>query len=234
MVPPPVDCPVPPPPPPFSGIRAVCFDLDGLLVDSEPLHFEAQRRALERRGYTYTLEDKLKVTGGAVRNSVRQIAAKYGIEDVDALYHERIAIFTQLIEHELVLRPGALDLLKRLRSRRVRCIVVTSGERDYLSTVMERFGLDRYFATSITADDVARHKPDPEPYRRAAAALRFPPETCLALEDSRNGLLSAKDAGLWCVIVPNAVTMHQDFSLADGLYDSLDDLDDRFLDQVLA
>ncbi len=223
-----------PQPLPFSGIRAVCFDLDGLLVDSEPLHFEAQRRALERRGFTYTLEDKLTVTGGAVRNSVRQIARKYGIEDVDGLYRDRITIFGQLMEHELALRPGALDLLRRLRSRRVRCIVVTSGERDYLATVLERFGLERFFATSVTADDVARHKPDPEPYRRAAAALRLPPEACLALEDSRNGLLSAKGAGLWCVVIPNAVTMHQDFALADALYDSLEDLDDRFLDQVLA
>jgi HAD superfamily hydrolase (TIGR01509 family) len=219
--------------PDIAGIRAVCFDLDGLLVDSEPLHFEAQRRALAKRGLTYTLEDKLAVTGGAVRNSVRTIARKFGIEaDAEALYQDRVAIFRQLMEDDLQLRPGAFDLLQRLRRRKVRCAVVTSGERDYLHDVLDQFEIDRFFVLTISADDVQKHKPDPPPYVRAAERLRLPPAACLALEDSRNGLLSAKAAGMACFVVPNSLTMHQDFALADGLYDGLDTISDDVLDRI--
>jgi HAD superfamily hydrolase (TIGR01509 family) len=204
------------------------------MVDSEPLHYEAMRRVLAKRGVTYTLDDKLAVTGGVVRESVRKAAAKYGLLDqADELYRERIALFEQLAEEDLQLRPGVQDLLRRMKARRLRCAVVTSGERAYVTWALDHFGIEQFFQVVVCAEDLTRHKPDPAPYLRAAEKLRVDPGECVALEDSRTGLLAAKAAGMTCIVVPNVLTMHQDFALADRLYDSLQDLSERELDVLL-
>ena len=217
----------------MQAIKAFCFDLDGLMVDSEPLHFEAQRRVMERRGKPYTLEDKLAVTGGVVRASVQKAADQYGLGDVDQMYRERASHFQQLAGDSLKLQPGLADLLRRLKSRRVKCAVVTSGEREYVDWTLDHFRIGRYIAATVSAEDCHRHKPDAEPYLKAAGALETAPEHCLALEDSRTGLLSANAAGTYAIVIPTTLTMHQDFALADGLLDSLEDIDDAFLNRIL-
>ncbi len=217
----------------MQAIKAFCFDLDGLMVDSEPLHFEAQRRVMASRGKQYTLEDKLAVTGGVVRASVQKAADQYGLNDVDQMYEERASHFQQLAGDSLEMQPGLADLLKRLKSRRVRCAVVTSGEREYLDWTLDHFGIGRYISATVSAEDCRRHKPDAEPYLKAAEALKTVPEHCLALEDSRTGLLSAKAAGMYAIVIPTTLTMNQDFALADDLFDSLEDMNDEFLNRIL-
>ncbi len=211
------------------SLRAACFDFDGVIVDSEPLHLESEQRALASRGIAFEIADKTAFVGGTVWGTTERICAHYGIADVDAFYDERQAAFDDLIESSLDLLPGARDALVGLSKAGVPLALVSSGERGYIETALARHELCDIFDITVTQRDVARHKPDPEPYLRAAERLGVPPQLCMAVEDSPTGVASARSAGLFCVAVPSPATADADLSTANLELSSLVQLDARFI-----
>lgn len=207
-------------------LRAACFDFDGVIVDSEPLHLEAERRALAKLGITFSLMEKEKFVGGTVRGTAERICSHYGIGNVESFFAERQQIFAELVESELKLLPGAREALSRLRAAGVPLALVSSGESEYIRAALASHGLQGLFHVVVTQQDVAAHKPDPEPYLTAADHLGFPPGQCLAVEDSPTGVASARAAGLLCIAVPSPATIDADFSGADLRLASLVDLDE--------
>ncbi len=208
-----------------ARLRAACFDFDGVIVDSEPLHYESERAALAARGITFALSDKTRFVGGTVRGTVESICAHYGIGDVDGFYDERQAAFEELVETSLRLLPGAQAALGRLKHWGIPLALVSSGERDYIETALARHGLEDIFEITVTQQDVVNHKPDPEPYRVAAERLGVSPQRCMAVEDSPTGVAAATGAGLYCIAVPSPATADADLSAADLSLRSLDQLD---------
>jgi HAD superfamily hydrolase (TIGR01509 family) len=207
--------------------------MDGVIADSEPIHYEADRRAMAARGVEFTYEDKkVNYIGRTVRGTMFELSEAHGIPDPETVLQERQDLFKELIATELQLRDGVRELLIELSDRGLPCALVTSGDRWYIDSVFERFDLTQFFAGMITVDDVSGHKPLPDPYLAGAKLLGVPPETCLAVEDSTAGVASARAAGMYCIAAPSEMTLDADLSAADMRVESFRELDSAALDRL--
>mgnify|MGYP001083670653 FL=1 len=207
--------------------------MDGVIADSEPIHYEADRRAMAARGVEFTYEDKkVNYIGRTVRGTMFELSEAHGIPDPETVLQERQDLFKELIATELQLRDGVRELLIELSDRGLPCALVTSGDRWYIDSVFERFNLTQFFAGMITVDDVSGHKPLPDPYLAGAKLLGVPPETCLAVEDSTAGVASARAAGMYCIAAPSEMTLDADLSAADMRVESFRELDSAALDRL--
>ncbi len=190
---------------PGGQIQAVLFDMDGLLVDSEPLWFEAEMAVMDRLDGDWTHDDQLALFGGSLRKSAAYLLSR-GRRDatVDEVADWLVGTMAGLVtERELTLMPGALELLAQVRAAGVPTALVTSSERVIAQAVLARLdGHGVTFGTTVCAEDVRNHKPHPEPYQRAASLLGADPARCVALEDSPNGVAAAEAAGCVTVAVP--------------------------------
>ncbi|NTV55115.1 MAG: HAD-IA family hydrolase [Candidatus Moranbacteria bacterium] len=196
-------------------IKTIIFDLDGVIVDSEPLHFEAHRMALAERGVVLTLEDYLDFgVAQGDRHLYLKAAERNGIA-ID--YHEAIrrkrALYLELFGQRGALRPGVIELIRRLHAG-YSLAVASSSARKIVHFVLNRFGLADAFRVVVTGDDVERVKPYPDIYEKAIEESGSLPIECVAIEDSFSGLHSAVSAGVRCIVVPCEFTKCQDFSAA--------------------
>lgn len=218
------------------GLHAVVFDVDGTLVDSErDGHRVAFNQAFAEFGLPdvwdeATYGELLAVTGG--RRRIDGWLARRGVPDderarlVPALHERKTAIFNDLVRAGRVpVRPGVGRLLSELAGAGVRLGVATTGSRDWVEPVLARAGGDVVFDVVVTGDDVAERKPAPDGYLAALAALAEPAGTVVAVEDSANGLHSARQAGVPCVMVLNGYTVHDDVEGADLVTDGFGEPD---------
>jgi HAD superfamily hydrolase (TIGR01509 family) len=207
------------------SISAVVFDLDGLLIDSEPLQRWAWGEYVARHGKELSPAVFHQMLGmrniDAVEIAIRLL--ELPVTGADAL-RDRDEIFLAAVPGAILPMPGALDLLDALRARGVPLALATSGHRRYVDLALASAGLSGCFDAEVTADLVTRGKPDPDVYLQAARLLHVDPATCLALEDAPNGILSAKAAGMRCFAIPGETDIPLDYSAADGVLSSLSDV----------
>lgn len=179
---------------------AVAFDLDGTLIDTEPLHAEAQRRALEAFGIRELTPDHPRTFGMGLQPGVTRVSEFYGLE-----YQQVMDVYLPLWEHlaatELVPMPGAQDLLKWFQSRKVPMALVTSADAGHAENSIAALDVPGAFRCIVNRDMVARLKPSPEPYLKAADCLSVLPQDMIAFEDSGAGVTSVLAAGMFCVAV---------------------------------
>lgn len=190
-----------------SQLAAVLFDMDGLLVDTEPLWFEVETRVMAKLGGTWTAADQAANLGGSSPVVGRYMVERAG-SDVNPAEVSRWldeGMVTRVREGVRVL-PGATDLLDDLRRDGVPCALVSSSVRTMVDAVLDHIGPDR-FTVIVAREDVRKPKPDPEPYLVAAARLGVEPHRCVALEDSPNGVSSAHAAGCHVVAIPQQGTV---------------------------
>jgi HAD superfamily hydrolase (TIGR01509 family) len=190
--------------PPLPG--AVLCDLDGLLVDSEPLWTIAEQRVAEGLGGVFSLELKARMIGKRLDLSVGILLDGLGTPQARAADPEEVgrllvAETTALFAQGVPLQPGAEQLLDALAQADVPLALVSSSFRHLVDAALVSVGAHR-FTVSLAGDEVERGKPDPEPYLAAARALRVVPARCVVLEDAEAGLASAIAAGCACVYVP--------------------------------
>jgi HAD superfamily hydrolase (TIGR01509 family) len=203
-------------------LRAVLFDLDGLTVDSEPLHNESIRRALADEGRPFDEGAVAPYLGRPARDSSAHFARLYGF-DVEGFHERREGYYLALVEDELPFRPRLLESVALIRAAGLRLALVTSGVRDYAEAALRHLraaGID--FEVVVTREDVTRAKPDPEPYLTAARLLGVDPAACAVLEDAPSGVESARRAGMTVVVVPNDHTVHMSFPGADAIVADLE------------
>jgi HAD superfamily hydrolase (TIGR01509 family) len=188
---------------PGSGLRAVLFDMDGLLVDSEPLWFEAECAVMATLGGPWTRADQVALTGGSLEHSVGYMRARALRLVEPALIGTWLldTMATLIAERGVPLMAGAAELLAELAAAGIPMALVTSAHRRIMDAVIASTGLA--FGVTVCAEDVSRGKPDPEPYLRAAAALGHAPAGCVALEDSPRGIAAAQAAGCPVIAVPS-------------------------------
>jgi HAD superfamily hydrolase (TIGR01509 family) len=195
----------PRPPGRTRALHAVLFDMDGLLVDSEPLWFVIEREVAERLGAQWSEADQAALLGGSLERTVSWLLAKAGggvtagREDVARWLVEGMARL--VLGAGLPLQPGAARLLAVLEAAGVPCGLVTASSRAIMDAVLKVTGLS--FGVTVCGEDVRRGKPDPEPYLRAAALLGAPPAGCVVLEDSPTGVVAARSAGCPVIAVPS-------------------------------
>jgi HAD superfamily hydrolase (TIGR01509 family) len=207
-------------------VDAVIFDMDGVLVDSEPLGLEAMRRVMARHGVAYTELENEQFLGVTTEDSCRVLKARH------RLAAEERDLARQYLDHLLALirerprpMPGVPDVLARLRQAGYRLALASSAEPEVIAANVTGIELASFFEAMVSGVEVARGKPAPDIFVETARRLRVAPAGCLVVEDSRNGLLAAKAAGMRCAVVPCAATRHQDLSEADHRLLALADLE---------
>lgn len=208
-------------------VEAVIFDMDGLMVNSEDLWEETERRYFNRKGHTYSNEefDGL-LMGRNKEESATVIKERLGLEDsIESIISERYALIRTLCEERLELMPGLLPLLESLPERQMTLALASSSPMDQIHFVLDRFGLRRHFSAIVSGDMVQRGKPAPDIYLLAAERIGKEPYVCVALEDTVNGARAAKAAGMVCLAIPDKRQRDLDFSMADGVFSSLEELD---------
>ncbi|GEM_PF-106059 len=185
-----------------GALQAVLFDMDGLLVDTEPLWLEVECDVVERMGGRWTEADQMGLLGGSLELAVTVLRARSprpaSREDVARwLLDGMIAL---LADRGVPLLPGAAELLADVRAAGMPHALVTSSERPIMEAVLAQIGAE--FPATVCGSDVRHRKPDPEPYLLAASLLGADARYCVALEDSPNGVASAEAAGCHVVAVP--------------------------------
>ena len=204
-------------------MKALVFDYDGLIVDSELPEFLCWQRVFEAHGQPLTLQDWLPVVGGAVIVDLRkELEGRLGRPlDWGRVDPDRIAHYHSIFDQQAVL-PGVRELMEAGRGAGWAIGVASNSTADWVRPGLERFGLSRHIGAIRTRDTARRPKPHPDPYLEVLAELGAEAGQSFAFEDSATGVAAAKAAGLTVVAVPNTLTRHQDLGGADQLLDSLE------------
>jgi HAD superfamily hydrolase (TIGR01509 family) len=195
-------------------LRAIFWDNDGVLVDTERLYYDATRAALGRAGVELTeeaYEDLSLRQGLSVFDLLRRRGT--GEDEILRLRGERDADYLRLLRAGGLVIDGVEDTLRALHGR-LRMGVVTSAQKQHFDVAHGASGLARYFDFILTREDYQRSKPDPEPYLTALARAGIGPDECIVIEDTERGLLSACSAGIRCIVIPNPLIRSGDFSAA--------------------
>ncbi len=187
--------------------KAVLWDLDGTLIDSEPYWMKSEIELAERHGATWTEEDGKSLVGMALKDSTRLMGERLGVElDQDKVINELTDSVTEQLRREIPWRPGAQELLRELRRKGVKTALVTMSLRRMALQVVESIPF-KAFDVIVAGDDVVHGKPHAEPYLKAAQLLGVDPRDCVAFEDSISGILSAEAAGTKAVGIPNVMVI---------------------------
>ncbi|MBY5694807.1 HAD family hydrolase [Rhizobium leguminosarum] len=186
--------------------KAVLFDMDGLIFDTEALYRDAVIKAAEENGFNIPVSVYLE-TIGLPSASARALLGTHlsGEVAIDDLWKQASDQFQTMVATELRLKPGLIEMLDWLEEVRLPWAIVTSSDRDTVLSHLLAVNLRDRFRHIIARGDYTAAKPHPEPYLKAASQLGVDPSRCVALEDSRNGVLSASRAGLMTIMVPDLV-----------------------------
>ena len=184
---------------------AVLFDMDGLLIDSEPLWLETETAVMARLGADWTEQDQGQLLGGSLERTVRYLLGKATRPaPPDVVGGWLMSGIAERVRRDGVpVQPGARELLASVKAAGLPSALVTSSERAFMEAVLASTGMR--FDVLVCADDVTATKPDPEPYLLAAKLVGLQPADCFALEDSPNGVASSEAAGCQVIAVPSLV-----------------------------
>lgn len=184
--------------------RAVIFDLDGLLVDSEHVWNKVETEMIESRGKSYPQEVRDQVLGMRVDACLVLLKDIYQFpESVPELYDELMARYLKRVPLEVVPRPGAQEIVAFVHSHNIPTAIASSSPTVVIDAEVNVQGWEHYFDIRCTAEDDKNGKPYPDVYLRAAKLIGVPPAACIALEDSPNGARAAVAAGMTCYVVPD-------------------------------
>jgi len=208
-------------------IQAVIFDMDGVLVDSEIYHFEAEKLILEKIGISIQEEEIHSFVGLAMDKMWERIKIKYHLEKpVSKLVEEdtifRVNYFRNVGEIPPIV--GVKKLIEEIKKERLKTAVASSSHPDLIKTVLEASNLLQYFPVYLSGFQVKRGKPDPDIFLETAAKLDVKPAKCIVIEDSYNGVTAAKKAGMKCIGYQNPSSGKQDISAADLIIKNFDQL----------
>ena len=205
--------------------RAVIFDMDGLLLDTETLWHEAETELFERHGGTFTWDDKMAVIGTSFAFTADYFADRLGLprDDGPRLVEEMTGLMHERVKRQVDARPGAIELVGRLRELDgVKLGLASNSPRFLVDDALATANLADAFEVTVSSDDVEHSKPAPDIYLLACERLGVEPSEALALEDSPSGIAAAKAAGLTCIAVPQFA--ETDVAAADHVVDSLEEL----------
>jgi beta-phosphoglucomutase len=216
-------------------ISALVFDFDGVIVDSEPLHLRAYQEVLEPLGMSLPREEYyaryLGYDDAGVFAAVAQARGwRLSDDQIPALIAAKSRVFDEFLAAGEVLYPGASECLVRLAANYP--IGIASGaRREEIEATIRGHALDTYVRFIVAAGETPASKPAPDPYARAAELHGLHPGACLAIEDSRWGIESAKAAGLWCIGITNTYPVTE-LMQADAIISALDELTPQLIQSI--
>jgi len=210
---------------PTAPLRAVVFDHDGLMFNTEELYQQVGAELLRRRGKSFDHELLDQMMGRPPKVSLQLMIDYHRLGDTPAqLAAETTDIFETILDTQLAVMPGLLKLLAALEAHGIPKAIGTSSGPRFVRGCLGRFQLELRFEFILTCDDVTHGKPHPEIYLTAAGRLGFAPGEVLVLEDSQHGCRAAIDAGAYAVAVPGGHSRRHDFTGAAFIAETLADL----------
>lgn len=204
-------------------IKAVIFDFDGLLVDSEPIYVKANKKFLSERGITdFSIINR--IFGMRAEETFDLMKKEFNLEgSIEELMNIRNGyIIDDFKNGELKLMPYMIETLEEL-NKNYPLAIGSSSKKILIDTAMEIYQFSHYFKDLVCGDDAKKGKPDPEIYLKNSANLNVDPSYCVVLEDSPNGILAGKRAGMKTIAIPNEQTKNLDFSHADFVLNNLNE-----------
>ncbi|OGE64215.1 hypothetical protein A3I48_03260 [Candidatus Daviesbacteria bacterium RIFCSPLOWO2_02_FULL_36_7] len=208
-------------------IKTVIFDLDGLIIDSEPIESESLEILLRRYNkIPIYYETGLIHTVGGGGAWYDQLRKKYEIEDsVEIIKRKKRRIYLSLLKNkEFEPAKGFYKLIKTLKKRDIKTALASNRYKIHIKFIIERIGIRTFFDSVVGPNNKLRHKPAPDMHIQVAKRFRIRPDECLVLEDSETGVVAGKAAGMKVIAVPNQYTKNQDLSQADLIVNSLEDI----------
>jgi HAD superfamily hydrolase (TIGR01509 family) len=211
-------------------IKAVIFDMDGVMIASEPLWEKTERILLGKRNIDYNPIYRDKIVGLNQNDSGKLLKETFNLpETVQELINERLEILLELYEKELELVPGLTELLKELKENSFLLALASSSPYIAINFVLDKFYLRDFFSVVVSGESVELGKPNPDIYLYTAKKLGVEPNECVVIEDSINGVKSAKEAGMLCIAIPDKRLNQKEFQIADLVVDRLDKISARVI-----
>jgi HAD superfamily hydrolase (TIGR01509 family) len=212
----------------MEDFQAIIFDMDGVLVDSEPLFLRAINRVVANEGARPISEEENEefLIGTTVEETWRQLKElRHLPRPTDAYVQRYDTVVRQVLREELAPQPGVTRLLEECVRRGLPKAVASSSLRSWVNLKLEAIQLQKAFDVVLGGDDVANGKPAPDIYRLAAQCLGLSPQKCIAIEDSPIGIASAVGSGAYTIAVRTYSTRNLDISAAHAVVDSLEEFD---------
>lgn len=206
-------------------MKAVIFDMDGVLVETEPFHVRAMIEILEEDSIDVSEDEILEYVGLAYPEKLKIIFAKKGIDrDIPELSKKIHRKYIKLIKGKIKPMKGVIELIEKIFKSSLKVGLVTSSNENQTSVILSSTNTRKYFDVVVTGDDVKNKKPNPECYVLVSKKLGIKPEHCLAIEDSVYGVTAAKKAGMKCIAL-TSTTHRKKLKDADLIVDSLNEID---------
>ncbi len=199
-------------------LKAVLFDMDGVIIDSEPLHHKAYYGMFETVGISVSPSLYESFTGQSTLNVCKTLCQEFELSQTpETLVNIKRAIFKDLFfnDPDLQLIDGVLELIKGYHNNGLTLVLASSASMLTINNVFTRFELDQYFKAKLSGADLNASKPHPEIFEKAAAASGFKRNECMVIEDSTNGIDAAKAADIFCIGFKSPHSTNQDYSKAD-------------------
>ena len=209
-------------------IQTVIFDMDGVIVDTEPVHRYAYFQHFSELNIEVSEELFTSFTGNSTRNVFQRVNSIFNLNaDVEELILRKRNLFNDAFDHkeDLELLEGVENLIKNLHENGVELILASSASKVTIDRVFRRFGLHPFFSHIVSGEDFPKSKPHPAIFEFAASLSKAPKENCIVIEDSTNGVLAAKSAGIYCVGYNSVHSKLQDLSKADLIINHFNELD---------
>ena len=196
-------------------IKAVIFDMDGVIVDSEPINYEVIRITFEKAGVKISKKEFIEewiVKGTGSREAIKRHNIKMSFEDLQKIKKK---IYLDILKRKVKLKPNAKRTIINLH-KKYKLALASQGHRYNVDIIVKKFKLRKFFQAIIGKQNVNKGKPNPEIFLKASKELKVKPEECLVIEDTEKGIIAAKRAGMVCIAVPATWTKkYNDFSKAD-------------------
>jgi beta-phosphoglucomutase family hydrolase len=206
--------------------KAVIFDMDGVIAETEHAHIVAEKQTMLKYGIEISEDELHEYTGTTAKVMFTSLIEKYKLNTTfDRIFKEKEEILFKLLEEDVHPTKGVIDLLHKLKKMKIKLAVASSSHKRMIEYVLKKLKIIDLFDSIVGAEDIDRSKPDPEIFLVSAKRLNVKPKECIVVEDSKLGVEAAKKAGMKCLGYVNPSSGKQDLSKADFVADDFCKLD---------